>query len=93
MIFLKKLRSLPNLPDHIILYTVDIVGLYPNIPHEKGLSALRQRLDLRQEKNVNTSTPVAPAEVLLRNNIFTFKEKTLKQKRGTTFYTKLFSTV
>ena len=31
--FLKKLRSLPKLPDDIILCTMDVVGLYPNIPH------------------------------------------------------------
>ena len=54
--FLKKLRSLPNLPDDITLCTVDVVGLYPNIPHDEGLSALRKRLDLRQEKDdLNTS--------------------------------------
>ena len=47
--FLKKLRSLPNLPDNIILCIVDVVGLYPNIPNDEGLSALRKRLDLRQE--------------------------------------------
>ena len=35
--FLKKLRSLPKLPDNIVLCTVDVVGLYPNIPHEEGL--------------------------------------------------------
>ena len=46
--FLKKLYSLPNLPDDIILCTVDVVGLYPNIPHDEGLSALRERLDLKQ---------------------------------------------
>ena len=86
--FLKKLRSLPNLPDDIILCTVDVVGLYPNIPHEEGLSALRKRLDLRQEKDVTTSTLVELAEVVLKNNIFTFKEKTLKQKWGTAIGTK-----
>ena len=75
MIFLKKLRSLPNLPDDI-LCTVDVVALYPNIPHDEGLSALRKRLDLRQEKDVTTSTLVELAEVVLKNNIFTFKEKT-----------------
>ena len=32
--FFMKLRPLPNLPDGIILCTVDVVGLYPNIPHE-----------------------------------------------------------
>ena len=47
--FLNKLRSLPKLPDNIILCTVDVVGLYPNIPHEEGLSALRKRLDNRME--------------------------------------------
>ena len=46
--FLNKLRSLPKFP--IILCTVDVVGLYPNIPHEEGLSALRKRLDNPKEK-------------------------------------------
>ena len=40
--FLKKLCSLPNLPDDIVLCTVDVVGLYPNIPYDEGLSALRK---------------------------------------------------
>ena len=40
--FLNKLRSLPKLPDNIILCTVDVVGLYPNIPHEEDLFALRK---------------------------------------------------
>ena len=75
--FLKKVRSLPSLPDDIILCTVDVVGIYPNIPHEEGLFALRKRLDLRQEKDVTTSTLVELSEVVLKNNIFTFKEKTL----------------
>ena len=42
--FLKKLRSLQNLPDDVLLCTVDVVGLYPNIPHDEGLPALRKRL-------------------------------------------------
>ena len=86
--FLKKPRCLPNLPDDIILCTVDFVGLYPNIPHDEGLSALRKRLDLRQEKDVTTSTVVKIAEVVLKHNIFTFKAKTLKSKRGTAVDTK-----
>ena len=46
---------MPNLPDNIILCTVDVVGLHPNIPHYEGLYALCKRLDLRQEKYVTTS--------------------------------------
>ena len=55
---MKKFRSLPNLPDDIILCTVDVVGLYPNILHDEVLSAVRKQLDLRQEKDVTTSTLV-----------------------------------
>ena len=40
--FLEKLCSLPNLLDDIILCTVDVAGLYLNIPHEKSLSALHK---------------------------------------------------
>ena len=86
--FLKKLRSLPKLPDGIILCTMDVVGLYPNIPHEEGLSALRKRLETRKEKYVSTDTIIDLAEVVLKNNIFTFGKKTLKQKRGTAIGTK-----
>ena len=68
--FLKKLRSLPKLPDDIISCTMDVVGLYPNIPHEEGLSSLRKRLETRKEKYVSTDTIIDLAEVVLKNNIF-----------------------
>ena len=86
--FLKKLRSLTNLPNGIILCSVDVVGLYPNIPHDEGLSALQKILELRREKKVSTSTLVELAEVVLKNNVFTFGKKTLKQLRGTAIGTK-----
>ena len=49
-IFFKKLRSLTDLPSDIILCSVDVVGLYPNIPHDEGLSPLQKRLELRRDK-------------------------------------------
>ena len=76
--FLKKLRSLPKLPDGIILCKMDVVGLYPNIPHEEGLFALRKRLEIRKEKYVSTDTMIDLAKVVLKNNIFTFGKKTLE---------------
>ena len=85
--FLKKLRSLPKLPDGIILCTMDAVGLYPNIPHEEGLSALRKRLETQKEKYVSTDTIIDLAAVVLKYNIFTFRKKTLQQKWGTAIAT------
>ena len=40
--FLKRLCSLPKFPDHINLCSMDVVGLYANILHEEGLSALKK---------------------------------------------------
>ena len=93
MSFLKKLRALPNLPDDIILCTVDVVALYPNIPHNEDLSALRKRLDLRLEKDFTTSILVELAKVVLKNNIFTFMEKNFKAKSGYSYWYKICSTV
>ena len=87
--FLNKLRSLPNLPSDIILCTVDIVGFYPNIPHQEGLSALRKRLDNRKEKYNSTDTLCDLGEVVLKNNIFKFSKKIFKQKRRTAIRTNI----
>ena len=53
---LRKLDALPSLPEDIILCTIDVVGLYPNIPHEDGLVAMRKVLDAREDKTVSRQT-------------------------------------
>ena len=42
--FLQALQDLGRLPEGAILVTADVVGLYPHIPHEEGLSAMREAL-------------------------------------------------
>lgn len=37
-----------------LLCTVDVMGLYPNIPHEEGLQAIRAALEKREDKTVST---------------------------------------
>ena len=87
--FLKKLGSLTNLPDNILLCAMDVVDLYLNIPHDEGFSLFRKRFDERDEKNVSTNTLVEMAELVLKSNIFNFNVKALKQKRGTTVGAKI----
>ena len=91
--FSKNLRPLPKLPDNIILCTIEVVGLYPKIPHDQGLSALRKQLDLGQEEDVTTSTLAELAEIALKNNIFTFKKKNFKPKAGYSYWYKVCSTI
>ena len=50
--FLRKLKGLPPLPKYFVLCTVDIVGLYPNIPHSDGLDAIQKALDNRSDMSV-----------------------------------------
>ena len=48
--FINKIKELQSIPDGAILVTSDVVGLYPSIPHEAGLKALKDALDNRENK-------------------------------------------
>ena len=61
-----------NIPDNAILVTVDVVGLYPSIPHEVGLRAFKEVLDRREEKKISTEDLAKMAEFVLKNNYFEF---------------------
>ena len=87
--FLCKLGKIDKLPDDAILVTVDVVGLYPSIPHDEGLAAMRAALDKRGKKDVSTDSLCELAEIVLKNNIFEFDEKTYRQLRGTAIGTKM----
>ena len=65
------------------LCTIDIVDLYPNIPHEEGMATITRLWDKKTENNVRTETLVELAEIVLKNNIFQFNEKNLKPVRST----------
>ena len=87
--FFNKIKKLGSLLDGAILSTMDVVGPYPNIPHGEGLASLRRSLETRDNKQISSDTLTELAEVVLKNNIFEFDEKTFKQKRGTAIGTKL----
>ena len=86
--FLRKIKELGRLPEGTILCTIDVVGLYPNIPHDEGLAFLKNVLDSRVGKQVTTDTLIELTELFLKNNIFEFSVKTYKQIYGTALSTK-----
>ena len=85
---MRKIKELGQLPEGTIICTIDVVGLYPNIPRDEGLAFLKDFLDSRVDKEVTTDTLIEIAELVLRNNIFAFSDKTYKQIRGTVIGTK-----
>ena len=70
--FLSKLKSLGKLPQGAILCTINVVGLYPNIPHSEGLNSLPSILELRDNKQISSETLIELAEIVLKNIFFEF---------------------
>ena len=61
--FKSKIKSI-DIPNDALLIIVDVVGLYPSIPHMADLSSLRESLDKRTRKEM-------PTEILLKwQNLF-----------------------
>ena len=83
-----KTKHLSTIPDNAILVTADVVGLYPSIPHEAGLRALREALDKQDKKCIPTEDLVKIEEFVLKNNFFEFDSKIKQQVSGTAIGTK-----
>ena len=80
--FLSKLKGLGRFPDGAILVTIDVVGLYPHIPHNEGLEAIRKVLNTRSNPEIPTDDIVGMAELVLRNNNFEFDGNNFLQKEA-----------
>ena len=87
--FLKKIANFSPLPDDLILCTIDVVGLYPNIPHEEGLITIRKALNTSKDKTISTDSLIELAECVLKNNLFEHDKSVFKQLRGTAIGTKM----
>ena len=81
--FLNKIKNINDIPENAILVTADVVGLYPSIPHQAGLEALREALDKMKTYEVPTRKLVKMAEFVLKNNYFEFSDKVFQQISGT----------
>ena len=85
---MRKIKELGEVREGTILSTIDVVGLYPNIPLDEGVAFLKDFLYSRVDKQVTTDTLIELAELVLKNDIFELFDKTYKQIRGTAIGTK-----
>ena len=67
---------------------LDVVGLYPNIPHNEVLEAMRKALDTRQNPSISTEPIVGLGKLVSDNNFFEFDGRVYKQKLRTAIGTK-----
>jgi hypothetical protein len=90
--FLQLTSKLGTIPEGALLVTLDVVGLYPNIPTVQGITAAKQALDRsRPGANVKPSNRILIKllHLVLRRNNFVFNGQHYLQLRGTAIGTKL----
>ena len=63
-IFLQRLENLGHIPSAGILCTMDVVGLYPHIPHSEDLEALRLAFN-KAEGNIAVDDLVSLVKLIL----------------------------
>ena len=85
---MRKIKELGQLSEETILSTIDVVFLYTNIPYDEGLAFLKNFLNSRVDKKVTADTLIELAELVLKNNLFQFSDKTYQQNCETAFGTK-----
>ena len=62
--FLSKLKDLWKLTTR--RDSIDVVGLYPNMPNSKGLISFRRFLELRYDKQISSDTVTELAKIVLK---------------------------
>ena len=88
--FLRHIQFLnkETLPPNAILVTMDVSGLYTNIPQEDGVECVREALDERTNKKIPTGFLTRLLEIVLRYNIFEFNQELFQQLIGTAMGTR-----
>ena len=82
-----------DLPAESFPVSIDVVGLYTNIPTDEGIEAMRKMLETRKDKTVKTSTLTELLEHVLKLNIFEFNSELCIQNIGTAMGTKAAPTI
>ena len=86
--FINKMKNLKGIHKDTLLVKADVLGLYPSIPHEAGLKALKESLDKGENRNIATNDLIRMAEFVLKNNYFEFNGQVKQQISGTAIGTK-----
>ena len=68
-------RCTGQLPDGVLLVTLDVSSLYTNIPHKDGIQACSKFLDRRIDPTIPTTKLCDLIRMILTHNTFTFNGK------------------
>ena len=81
-------------PPETKLVTIDVVGLYTNIPHEDLVNAIKEDLNKNPLDGIpKTDLVLKATDHVLKNNVFTFEWEYCEQIHGTAMGTPMAPTV
>ena len=80
--FLRHIQDMTDLPDNLMLVTVDVSALYTNINSNDAMAAVRKALDKRKDQTVPTDFIVRLLELVLKWNIFESDSQLYRQLIG-----------
>jgi hypothetical protein len=81
-----------ELPINAFPISIDVVGLYSNIPMEEGIECLREALNTRKDQTTPTTLLITLLTLVLSLNIFEFGTQLFQQLLGTAMGTKVAPT-
>ena len=80
--FVNKIRKL-KIPGNVLIASMDVSSLYPNIDHHEGADACAHYLDERKRKSLETSTLRKLILMVLGKNALRFGDRFFQQIKGT----------
>ena len=69
--FIDEMKRIGKVLEGSFLVTVDVVGLYPSIPHKEEALTLKSKLEEPTSSKIPTNDLVKLAEFVLKNNLTT----------------------
>ena len=65
-----------------MILTVDVIGLFTNIPKEDGIDSVRETLEQNRNNDINIEFILRLLKFILENNIMEFNSEYYKQEIG-----------
>ena len=75
--FLNKLNNIGQLPNGVLLVTVDVTSLYTNIPHKDGIQACSDFLERRTNPTIKTTRLCDLIELILTITLSPLMDNTI----------------
>jgi hypothetical protein len=80
--FLRQIEGM-KLGENELMFSMDVVALYPSVPKEGGRNAMRKNLEQRTDKSIPTEELMELAKLVLETNETVFEGRQVVQVDGT----------